>query len=119
MRRGHFPEHRFVISQEERSMTENGMPVASDSVSQNMLVLVKGIACALVDSPDNVVVEAFADGDGTLLRLHVAATDVGKVIGKQGRTARSMRTILSAASMKQKHRFALDIVEEGAGQPRP
>jgi predicted RNA-binding protein YlqC (UPF0109 family) len=42
----------------------------------------------------------------------VAPNDIGKVIGKQGRTARSMRTILSAASMKLKHRFALDIVEE-------
>ena len=46
------------------------------------------------------------------IRLRVAASDVGKVIGKQGRTARSMRTILSAASMKLKHRFSLDIVEE-------
>ena len=93
-------------------MTEVEMPAATDAVSQNMVVLVKGIACALVDSPESVSVEAFADGDGTLLRLRVAPTDVGKVIGKQGRTARSMRTILSAASMKMKHRFALDIVEE-------
>ncbi len=50
--------------------------------------------------------------EGTVLRLRVAAGDVGKVIGKQGRTARSLRTVLSAASMKLKHRFSLDIVEE-------
>jgi predicted RNA-binding protein YlqC (UPF0109 family) len=42
----------------------------------------------------------------------VAASDIGKVIGKQGRTARSLRTILAAASMKVRHRFSLDIVEE-------
>ena len=93
-------------------MTEVEMPAAASDLSQNMLNLVKGIACALVDSPEKVVVEAFSDGDGTMLRLRVAPTDVGKVIGKQGRTARSMRTILSAASMKMKHRFSLDIVEE-------
>ncbi len=45
--------------------------------------------------------------------------DVGKVIGKQGRTARSLRTILSAASMKQRHRFSLDIVEEGGTPSHP
>jgi hypothetical protein len=93
-------------------MTETEIPAATDSVSQEMVVLIKGIACALVDSPDSVSVEALKDGEGTLLRLRVAATDVGKVIGKQGRTARSLRTILSAASMKLKHRFTLDIVED-------
>jgi len=96
-------------------MAEVELTSAKDSVAENMVGLVKGIACALVDSPDNVLVQAYADGDGTLLRLRVAPTDVGKVIGKQGRTARSIRTILSAASMKQKHRFALDIVEESGG----
>jgi predicted RNA-binding protein YlqC (UPF0109 family) len=83
-----------------------------DPVKQNMIDLVRGMACALVDNPENVSVVASNDGDGTVLRLHVAASDVGKVIGKQGRTARSIRTILSAASMKMKHRFSLDIVEE-------
>jgi predicted RNA-binding protein YlqC (UPF0109 family) len=74
--------------------------------------LLTEIARALVDSPDKVSVEAKGDGDGTVLRLRVAPTDVGKIIGKQGRTARSMRTILTAASMKLKHRFSLDIIEE-------
>ena len=78
----------------------------------NMVELVTEIARALVDSPERVSVEAFAEGESTVLRLRVASTDIGKVIGKQGRTARSLRTILAAASMKLKHRFALDIVEE-------
>src|SRR5580698_10143928 len=91
---------------------------AGENPVRNMKDLVTEIARALVDDPDNVSVEAIADGDSTIIRLRVAQSDVGKVIGKQGRTARSMRTILSAASMKLKHRFSLDIVEEsGVSQP--
>lgn len=89
------------------------MPVAAeDDSAKNMTELITEMARALVDMPDSVLVEAFKDGDGTVLRLRVAPGDVGKVIGKQGRTARSMRTILGAASMKLKHRYSLDIVEE-------
>ena len=79
-----------------------------------MQLLMKEIVRALVDEPSAVEVEAVPDNDVTVLRLRVAPSDIGKVIGKQGRTARSMRTILSAASMKLQHRFALDIVEEDA-----
>jgi hypothetical protein len=79
---------------------------------KKMSDLVAELARALVDKPEEVSVETIQDGDGTLLRLHVAQSDVGKVIGKQGRTARSIRTVLSAASMKLKRRFSLDIVEE-------
>jgi predicted RNA-binding protein YlqC (UPF0109 family) len=78
----------------------------------NMQQLVTEIAKALVDDPAAVAVEVQEDEDSTVLRLHVAPTDVGKVIGKQGRTARSMRTILSAVSMKHHHRYTLDIIEE-------
>ena len=85
---------------------------AGDNPVKNMTDLVAEIARALVDDPNSVTVEAIQDGECTALRLRVAHSDVGKVIGKQGRTARSMRTILSAASMKLKHRFSLDIVEE-------
>jgi predicted RNA-binding protein YlqC (UPF0109 family) len=67
------------------------------------------MARALVDHPDEVRVEAAPDRDGTVLLLRVAPSDLGKVIGKQGRTARSIRTILGAASMKAQHRYALDI----------
>ena len=73
--------------------------------------LVSEIAQALVDDPDAVHVEAIMDQDTAVLRLEVAPSDVGKVIGKQGRTARSLRTILGAVSMKHHRRFALDIVE--------
>ena len=82
----------------------------SDPVDE-IRTLVSEIAQALVDDPEAVRVEAVMDQDTAVLRLEVAPSDVGKVIGKQGRTARSLRTILGAASMKLKHRFALDIVE--------
>jgi len=75
--------------------------------------LVSEMARSLVDSPDVVSVEAIPDGEGTILRLRVAPSDLGKVIGRQGRTARSLRTILGAAGMKLRHRFSLDIIEEG------
>ncbi len=78
-----------------------------------MELLVSEIARALVDETDAVHVEVLSDHDATVLRLHVAPSDIGKVIGKQGRTARSLRTILGAASMKLHRRFSLDIVEAG------
>jgi uncharacterized protein len=91
----------------ETGLGQNAVP--------GMQALMTEIVRALVDDPDAVVVQAIPDNDVTLLRLYVAPSDIGKVIGKQGRTARSLRTILGAASMKFKHRFALDIVEaEGA-----
>jgi len=85
-------------------MTQNGM-VAVDE-------LVREIARALVDEPAAVDVESVDRDDNTVLKLRVAPTDVGKVIGKQGRTARSVRTILGAVSMKLRHRYTLDILEE-------
>lgn len=78
----------------------------------DMRELVTQIARALVDLPEAVVVEPVERDESTVLRLRVAPTDVGKVIGKQGRTARSMRTILGAVSMKHHHRYTLDILEE-------
>ena len=90
-------------------MTEN-VEAQSGNVVE-IISLITGIAKALVDSPENVTVEAIPDQDSTILRLHVAQSDVGKIIGKQGRTARSLRTILSAASMKVHHRYSLDIID--------
>ena len=78
----------------------------------DMQELVTEIARALVDEPGAVVVDAVERDENTVLRLRVAPSDVGKVIGKQGRTARSMRTILGAVSMKHHHRYTLDILEE-------
>ena len=70
------------------------------------------LARELVDEPDQVRVERLEREDGELvLELHVAPDDVGKVIGKQGRTARSIRTILGAAGMKLNRRFTLEILE--------
>ena len=86
--------------------------------AKHMTDLVAQIARALVDSPESVSVERIEEGEVTVIRLRVAQSDVGKVIGKQGRTARSLRTILSAASMKQKHRFSLDILEDGKVLPQ-
>jgi hypothetical protein len=74
--------------------------------------LVREIARALVDEPELVEVESVNREENTVLRLRVGPNDVGKVIGKQGRTARSVRTILGAVSMKLHHRYTLDILEE-------
>ena len=76
-----------------------------------MKELIEMIAKALVDKPDEVVVRPIEGEQSTVLELRVAATDLGKVIGKQGRTARSIRTILGAAGMKLKRRFTLEILE--------
>ncbi|MBI2679184.1 MAG: KH domain-containing protein [Candidatus Koribacter versatilis] len=76
-----------------------------------MRLLVEEIAKALVDEPEQVQVSAVDGEQTTVLELRVAPNDLGKVIGKQGRTARSIRTILGAASMKLKKRYTLEILE--------
>jgi predicted RNA-binding protein YlqC (UPF0109 family) len=76
-----------------------------------MKQLVEDIAKALVDLPDQVTVSEVQGEQVTVLELKVAASDLGKVIGKQGRTARSIRTLLSAAGMKLNRRFTLEILE--------
>lgn len=73
--------------------------------------LIKYIAKALVDSPEEVEVSEVEGNQTSVLELKVAKDDLGKVIGKQGRTARAMRTILSAASAKIKKRTVLEIIE--------
>lgn len=73
--------------------------------------LVEFMAKALVDQPDQVNVNEVAGEQTTVVELKVAKEDLGKVIGKQGRTARSMRTILNAASTKLNKRSVLEIVE--------
>ncbi len=79
----------------------------------DMRELIDQIARALVDIPEAVEVEEQDSVETTRIMLRVAPSDVGKVIGKQGRTARSMRTILGAVSMKHHHRYSLDILEDG------
>lgn len=73
--------------------------------------LVEDIAKALVDEPEQVAVREVTGEQTTVLELKVAPDDLGKVIGKQGRTARSIRTLLGAAGMKLNRRFTLEILE--------
>jgi predicted RNA-binding protein YlqC (UPF0109 family) len=73
--------------------------------------LIEAIAKSLVDNPEQVSVKAVEGEQVTILELRVHPSDFGKVIGKQGRTARSVRTILNAAGMKLKKRFTLEIIE--------
>ena len=73
--------------------------------------LISYIAQALVDHPEHVSVTEVEGNQTSVLELKVAKEDLGKVIGKQGRTARAMRTILSAASAKLKKRTVLEIIE--------
>ena len=76
-----------------------------------MKELVEMIARTLVDNPDAVNVTEVGGEQTTVLELRVAPEDLGKVIGKQGRTVRSIRTILSAAGMKLRKRFVLQILD--------
>ena len=77
-----------------------------------MKELVEMIAKALVDQPEKVVVSVLEGEQTTILELKVAPEDLGKVIGKQGRTARAMRILLGAAGMKLKRRYNLEIIEK-------
>jgi predicted RNA-binding protein YlqC (UPF0109 family) len=76
-----------------------------------MKELIEYIAKALVDDPDQVEVSEVVGDQTSVLELKVAKDDLGKVIGKQGRSARAMRTILSAASTKLQKRTVLEIIE--------
>jgi predicted RNA-binding protein YlqC (UPF0109 family) len=76
-----------------------------------MKELVKFIAQSLVDNPEQVQVNEIEGEQTSVIELKVAKEDLGKVIGKQGRTARAMRTILSAASTKIRKRAVLEIIE--------
>jgi len=76
-----------------------------------MKELIGYIAQALVDHPEQVNISEVEGDQKDVLELKVAKEDIGKVIGKQGRTARAMRTILSAASVQTKKRTVLEIVE--------
>lgn len=76
-----------------------------------MKELIQIIAHALVDNPEKVTVDEVGGSNTLVLELKVARDDIGKVIGKQGRTAQAMRTILNAVSAKSKKRMILEIVE--------
>ena len=74
-------------------------------------LLVEQIAKALVDTPDQVAVNQIEEDGETVLELEVAESDLGRVIGKQGRTARAFRNLLNAAGVKGHRRYSLEIIE--------
>jgi uncharacterized protein len=92
-------------------MLQRISPLSSHAVEVTMKALVEEIAKALVDHPENVAVNAVEGEQVTVLELRVHPDDLGKVIGRQGRTAKSIRTLLGAAGMKLKKRFTLEILE--------
>ncbi len=78
-----------------------------------MKELIESIAKSLVDNPDKVRVSQLDGEQSSIIELRVAQEDMGKIIGKQGRNAQAIRTILGAAGMKLKKRFNLEIIEKG------
>jgi predicted RNA-binding protein YlqC (UPF0109 family) len=77
-----------------------------------MKELVEAIAKSLVDHPEEVQVKSVDSSQVTVLELRVHPEDLGKVIGRQGRTAKAVRTLLGAAGMKSKKRYTLEILED-------
>ena len=77
-----------------------------------MTNLVEIIAKSLVDQPDKVLVTEKSHNDGTLIILQVASDDMGKVIGKQGRIAKALRTVVKAAAGKDEHKVNVDIISD-------
>lgn len=86
--------------------------------SRAIQILLRQIAEAIVDSPEEIRIECVTRDKNDQFRLHVAPTDIGKVVGKQGRHARAIRELLSGASLASDRRFTLDIVESGLRDSR-
>ena len=74
--------------------------------------LVRFIAKNLVDEPDSVKVDSREEGDTVVISLSVAPSDMGKVIGRQGRIANAIRTVVKAASVREDKKYMVDIVEQ-------
>ena len=93
----------------------NNMPLrqtkADNEFGGSVKVLIEQIANAFVDNPEQVSVRLTEGEQMTVFELRAAQSDLGKIIGKQGRTVSSIRTIISAAGMKLKKRFTLEILE--------
>jgi uncharacterized protein len=77
----------------------------------NARALIEQIARLLVDEPEQVSIEQIEEDDATVFELTVAECDLGKIIGRQGRTARALRNLLGAVGMKSNKRFVLEIIE--------
>jgi hypothetical protein len=80
--------------------------------------LIEYVAKSLVDDPEKVSVALVEEPGETVIELEVGQRDVGKVIGKQGRTVRAMRSLLSAAGVRSRKRFELDIIEPEAAEEK-
>jgi uncharacterized protein len=93
------------------SLCERGPAFTNQVEVVAMKELIKYMAQALVDNPEQVEVSEVIGEQTSVIELRVAKEDLGKVIGKQGRTAKAMRTILSAASTKMRKRTVLEIIE--------
>jgi uncharacterized protein len=76
-----------------------------------MKELIEYVAKSLVDKPDNVAIEQRLEGNLTVLELRVSKDDYGKIIGKQGRTIKALRTLVSASCAKNGLKFSLEVVE--------
>jgi predicted RNA-binding protein YlqC (UPF0109 family) len=79
--------------------------------TNDVRLLIEKIAKSLVDSPDQVIVDQYEDGGETVVELEVAETDLGKIIGRHGRTAKALRTLLSATGVRSNKRYDLEILE--------
>ena len=92
--------------------TDTTESTAPGAPAPDLVALFTAIAKSLVNEPNEVEVEAFPEDDATVLEVYVADDDVTRLIGKGGRTARALRTILAAASEKLEGKYELDIVED-------
>jgi predicted RNA-binding protein YlqC (UPF0109 family) len=79
--------------------------------AHDVRLLIEKITKSLVDSPDQVIVDQYEDGGETVVELEVAESDLGKVIGRHGRTAKALRTLLHAAGVRSNKRYDLEILE--------
>jgi len=79
--------------------------------SSDARALIEYLAKSLVEQKDAVFVEEYEDGNETVVELEVAETEMGKVIGRSGRIARALRTVLAAAGTKNNKQYALEILE--------
>jgi predicted RNA-binding protein YlqC (UPF0109 family) len=79
--------------------------------ANDVRLMIEKIAKSLVDSPDQVIVEQYEDAGEQVVELEVAETDLGKIIGRHGRTAKALRTLLSATGVRSNTRYDLEILE--------
>ena len=93
-------------------MTVSSSQNTPESLPGRMSELLLAMVEKLVDDPESLHIDTDTTDSATTFRLYVAPDDLGKVIGKQGRTARSLRTILSAIGSKANHRMQLDVLED-------